>query len=270
MTPSWQHVRLVATDLDGTLLRSDGSLSARTREAVLAADAAGLAVAFLTARPLRGTRELLLDAGFRGALATSNGAVCLDLRSAEHLYEPRTLPPEAVHDLLAWAFAVDPECVVALDTGSRVLATGDLGATGWPYEVVPASSLRLGSAVTKVLVQPSGSVAELLERARTLPPYLATATVSTRSLVELGPPGTHKAGALRAIARRAGVPLVDVLAIGDMPNDLTMLSAAGRAATPQNGHPSLRAVDGVVVTRSNDDDGVADLLTDVVRSRVPA
>jgi Cof subfamily protein (haloacid dehalogenase superfamily) len=267
MTPSWRHVRLVATDLDGTLLRSDGRLSARTREAVLAADAAGLATAFLTARPLRGTRELLLDAGFRGALATSNGAVCLDLQTAEHLYEPRTLPSGSVHELLGWAFAADPDCVVALDTGARVLATGDLGATGWPYEVVPASTLRLSTAVTKVLVQPSGSVTDLLERARTLPPYLATATVSTRSLVELGPPGTDKAGALRAIARRAGVPLRDVLAIGDMPNDLSMLTAAGRAATPQNGHPSLRAVDGVVVTGANDADGVADLLHELVGSR---
>ena len=68
-------VRLIATDLDGTLLRDDGTISPRSRAAIHAAQHAGLWVVFVTARPPRDVRDLAGHAGLDGIAVCSNGAM---------------------------------------------------------------------------------------------------------------------------------------------------------------------------------------------------
>lgn len=269
MTSVLDEVELVATDLDGTLLAPDGQLTRRTTAAVLEAQQAGLSMAFLTARPLRGAVDLLARAGFRGALATSNGAVCVDVATSRHLFTPRRFEPREVASLLHWARRAAPRGVLAVDTGSRVLATGPIVDVPWAFEVVGDLEAMSAQAAFKVLVQPSGSVADLVQAARRLPRGLVTATRSTPTLLELGPPGADKAHALTFVAGRHGVALSRVLAVGDMPNDVPMLRVAGVAAAPANADEAVLSLPGVLTVPSNADDGVAQLLELLVRARRP-
>src|SRR3954469_1916330 len=83
------RVRLVATDLDGTLVHSDGSVTPRTREALLAAEAAGIEVVFVTGRPLRWAEEVFDHVGDHGLAIVSNGALVWDVAAgAPHLQRP--------------------------------------------------------------------------------------------------------------------------------------------------------------------------------------
>ncbi|MCF8504377.1 MAG: HAD-IIB family hydrolase [Caulobacter sp.] len=72
------RVRLIATDLDGTLLRNDGSISGRTRNAIADAQAAGLQVVFVTARPPRDVAAIASHLGITGMAVCSNGAIVHD------------------------------------------------------------------------------------------------------------------------------------------------------------------------------------------------
>ena len=88
-------IKLVATDLDGTLLHPDGSISPRTKAALAAADAAGLLIAFVTGRPPRWLDDVVEASGHRGVAVGSNGAVLYDLET-EQIISARTLDPATV------------------------------------------------------------------------------------------------------------------------------------------------------------------------------
>ena len=86
------RVRLVATDLDGTLVHSDGSITRRTRDALLAAEAAGIAVVFVTGRPLRWAEEVFDHVGGHGLAIVSNGALVWDV-AGDAVRMTRTIDP---------------------------------------------------------------------------------------------------------------------------------------------------------------------------------
>ncbi len=87
----------------------------------------------------------------------------------------------------------------------------------------------------------------------------ALATYAGSPCLEMSAPGVHKAAALAALCARLGIPSAEVVAFGDMPNDITMLRWAGYGVAMANAHPdTLAAAD--AVTRSNDEDGVADFV----------
>ena len=85
---------------------------------------------------------------------------------------------------------------------------------------------------------------------------VAVTSSSSEALLEISAAGVTKASALAALAARAGIPAAEVVAFGDMPNDLPMLAWAGRAVAVANAHPEVLAV-ADEVTASNDEDGVA-------------
>ena len=85
---------------------------------------------------------------------------------------------------------------------------------------------------------------------------VAVTSSSKEALLEISAPGVTKASALAGLAARAGIPAAEVVAFGDMPNDLPMLAWAGRAVAVANAHPEVLAV-ADEVTASNDEDGVA-------------
>jgi hydroxymethylpyrimidine pyrophosphatase-like HAD family hydrolase len=94
---------------------------------------------------------------------------------------------------------------------------------------------------------------------------VAVTSSSTEALLEMSARGVTKASALAALADRAGIPSADVVAFGDMPNDLPMLAWAGRAVAVANAHPEVLAL-ADEVTASNDEDGVAVVLERMVGS----
>lgn len=263
-------VRLVATDLDGTIVRSDGTVGARTAAALGAVEAAGLAVVLVTGRPPRWMHPVAEATGHRGIAVCANGAVLYDLHT------------EQVVD----TFALDPatalEVVDALrrEVGDVAFAVESVGGFGLEphYEaryalpddvrVAPAEEL-LASGAVKLLVRHGALGAdELMARARAAVGDVATVTHSNARdrLVEVSAGGVSKATTLARVCAGRGVRDVEVLAFGDMPNDLPMLAWAGTSVAVANAHPDVLAeVD--AVTASHDEDGVGRVLEALLEAR---
>src|SRR5690348_6282169 len=117
-------VRLIATDLDGTLVHSDGSITARSQAALLAAEAAGIEVVFVTGRPLRWAKDVFDHVGGHGHAIVSNGALIWDVASSSP-YLVRAIEPDVaaqIADRIRTAvpgtnFAVETLAGIALETG---------------------------------------------------------------------------------------------------------------------------------------------------------
>jgi Cof subfamily protein (haloacid dehalogenase superfamily) len=258
MTP-----RVVATDLDGTVVRSDGSISVRTKDALAAAEAAGAMVVLVTGRPPRWLAGIAEATGHHGLAICANGALVYDLHR-EQVLESHLLEVAAATRLVAQLREAIPGLGFAVETAAGF---GHEPAyrprwTTEPDTVVAPIDVLLSSPLAKLLGrhEDMGSD-ELLARARAVVgEELATLTHSSRDgLLEISAAGISKATTLASLCERHGFRADDVVAFGDMPNDLPMLAWAGRSVAVANAHPEvLAAVD--EVTASNDDDGVAQVL----------
>lgn len=251
--------RLVATDLDGTLLRSDDSVSARTRDALAAVAAAGAAHIVVTGRSVPWTRDILDDLGYDGLAVCGQGAQIYDA-GARRLLTSLTLDRQLASLALA---------KIEAETGPLRLAVSRDGLDG---EVLVGPGYRTGSLpyvplkdvadlwaapVNKIYVQhPTLSDDELAEAARQAVGGLVTVVVSGEGIVELLPLGLSKARGLSVAARRLGVKAADTIAFGDMPNDIPMFTWAARGVAMANAHPELKSVSDEI-TASNEDDGIA-------------
>jgi len=254
-------VRLIATDLDGTLLRDDGRISPRSRDAIRAAERAGLNVVFVTARPPRDVRDLAHKAGLDGIAVCSNGAILYDVVADRFLH----------HERLAADLAL--ELIEALRTKAPEIAFATEHGHKFGYEphfpqlfedTVHHHAPRVDHAhrlceeeLTKLLVHhPGHGPASLAELVRREADNRATVTHSGGPFIEIGAPGVSKASGLRILCGQLGVSADQVIAFGDMPNDLPMLRFAGRAIAVANAHPDVLAA-AHEITASNEEDGVA-------------
>jgi HAD superfamily hydrolase (TIGR01484 family) len=252
--------KLVASDLDGTLVRSDGTLDDRTRRAIAAAEAAGATVVFCTARPHRGLIELAEATGHRGVAICNNGAMLWDLHTGS-VIEASPLEPAIARELVALLEAEVPGGAWAVErTGGFGHEPGYM--TRWPIPedtTVAAVHALITEPAVKLMLRHSGLSADvLLERARATCGHLAEFSHSsvTDTLLEISAPGVSKASALARLCQQRGIDRGEVIAFGDMPNDLPMLTWAGHGVAVANGHPEvLAAAD--EVTASNDESGVA-------------
>ncbi|WP_437669074.1 Cof-type HAD-IIB family hydrolase [Sorangium sp. So ce131] len=264
-------LRLVALDLDGTLLRTDGSISERTRSALAVAEAAGLTLMSVTARPPRRVRQVAAQTGLRGTAICSNGGLVYDVTTGAVLRQNR-LSAASASALIERLRAAVPGVAFAIEAG--ILYGCERGY------VIPSEhpndrddpQMRRGDAValcsegvTKLIVQhPGRPLEELLHITRAHAGALASVTHSGSSFVEVAAAGVTKALALEAYCAEHGIAAAQVIAFGDMPNDLPMLGWAGRGVAVANAHPDvLAAAD--EVTSSNDHDGVALVLERLAR-----
>ncbi len=270
--------RLVATDLDGTLLRSDGTLSERTRSALQAADSAGITVVFVTARPPRWLPELTDAVAGHGHVICLGGACILDIGSGR-VVESTGFTHGAAHALVAELRAAIPEVALAAERiDGPVYDPGFLR----PTDHHPPGLSDTASAVAHEGIENAWShgtdwpVAKLLARAAALATEellsLVTDVVGDRAhlaysgavgLAELLPREVTKASALARWCAREGVAPADVWAFGDMPNDLPMLRWAGRSFAMANAHASVQQAV-TDIAEGNDDDGVAQVLETVL------
>lgn len=260
--------RIVACDLDGTLVRSDGTVSDRTVQALQLAEEAGATVVFVTGRPPRWMHDVAEQTGSRGLAICSNGALVYDL-GRHRVVLSRLLPSDIGQRLVSQlrtafpgiAFAVEGEDGFAREPGYQ--ARYDIGQE---HRVAPAEEL-LADPVAKLLARHEDMTSdELLAAAQDVVGDTATLTHSSSglggALLEISAPGVSKATTLELLCEQRSLTFEDVLAFGDMPNDLPLLSWAGNAWAMANAHPDvLAAVDSV--TTFNDDDGVARVLEDV-------
>lgn len=261
--------RVVATDLDGTLLRSDGTLSPRTRATLVAAAEAGVLVVFVTARPPRWLPALGDAVGDHGTVICLGGACVLELATGRVL-EETPFARETLVGLLADLRAAVPGVTLGLE---RVV--GPLFDPGYPARPdldgpqAPrgdlAAAVRTGPTVAKLVARLPGSTGQDDDRAtahlhatvrRAAGDRAVLADSGAPGLAELLPPGVSKAGTLARWCAARGVDAADVWAFGDAPNDLPMLAWAARSFAVAEAHPAVREAC-TDVTASNDDDGVA-------------
>jgi Cof subfamily protein (haloacid dehalogenase superfamily) len=267
-----QTVRLVACDLDGTLLLPDATVSARSLAAIGRLRQAGIAFLLVTGRPPRSVREIAARAGLGGMAVCANGALVYDLDAGQVLTSTplasgtgRRLVRELRRALPGVLFAAEDE------RGFRREAAWEGHGLDAVAEVVHADPVDLvAEPVAKLLLRhPELAQVELVERVRELASDRAVVTYSGDSLVEISAAGVTKAYALDWVCRRLGIPAAAVVAFGDMPNDLPMLAWAGHAVAVANARPEVReAAD--EVTASNLDDGVALVLERLVGGVEPA
>jgi Cof subfamily protein (haloacid dehalogenase superfamily) len=264
--------KLVATDLDGTLLNSAGEVSRRTRAALTACWDAGIPVVGVTGRGPRllvSVREALDG---RGIAVLAQGGFVVDLERDEVL---RTvgLPRDQAAAVIERIEAVAGDLIVAVeDAAEQAEAVSPLRVQrgfDWPYpepaHVLPRDEVLPAGAVLKVFLRSSSlGQDELLARAqRVVDPADAEVTHAGLGFIEVLPPGITKATGLAVALERYGVGFGDTLAFGDMPNDLPMIAAVaeagGRAVAVANAHPAVRAAT-PDLTSGHDADGVAQYL----------
>ncbi|WP_402461995.1 HAD family hydrolase [Isoptericola aurantiacus] len=286
--------RLVASDLDGTLLRSDGTVSARTRAALRAVEDAGVEVVLVTARPPRWLAGLADCVGGHGRVVCLGGAAVWDLASASAL-EVDGFDVDDVRALVDALRSAVPGVALALEHADgpvfdpwfpkdepglpasvrRLPVEQTLRATGTSPSRSPVGKLlavRPGTGLsTRVGDVQRGAVDDAAQDA-----FFATvrAVVGDRAhlafsgaagLAELLAPGVTKDAALARWCARLGIDADDVWAFGDMPNDLPMLRWAGRGLAVANAHPDVLACADEVVG-GHDDDGVAAALEGALRA----
>lgn len=257
--------KLIATDLDGTLIRSDGTVSERTVAAVARAEEAGLAVVMVTGRPPRWMHGIARQLGHRGQAICANGAVLYDLHT-ETIVSRRTIEPDLLAELVGRLRAVLPELGFAVEYGEGFLFEshynlGRWDARSWGGEAVEDDKALTARPATKLLaLHPPTDMEELLRRAHEEIGDLVTITHSSgRALLEISALGVTKASALSDYCAERSLTPADVVAFGDMPNDLPMLTWAGHSYAMGNAHRDVLAAV-PLRTASNDQDGVAQVI----------
>ncbi len=255
--------RLVASDLDGTLVRSDGSISARSAAAVARVEAAGVPFVIVTGRPPRWLADVTAALGRHGVAVCANGALAYDLRTGSVLRE-QLLDVTTLREVIETVREQLPGAAFAVEYGEsfrREHAYHPRWDRDNPRVSVVESALLHERPVAKLLVRhPSLDADELLDTARAVVGERATLTHSSfDGLLEISASGVTKATGLAALAGHRGIDARDVVAFGDMPNDLPMLSWAGWSYAVANAHPDVLAAADEVIG-SNDDDAVAETL----------
>ncbi|MET9292182.1 HAD hydrolase family protein [Streptomyces sp. NPDC003077] len=303
-SPPARPVRLIATDLDGTLLRDDRSVSDRTVAALVAAERAGIEVFFVTGRPARWMDIVSDHVHGHGLAICANGAAVVDLHRGGRIVEvdplARTDALAVVQALRAVApgtsfaverttgiayepeyppFYLDPAVVIA--PVEKLLAEDpqDPEEPGAPCPSETVGPVAESHAVTDEAAAAAGTdrpVLKLLAHHPDLDPdaFLALAREAagdlaafTRSsptaLLEISGLGVSKAGTLARCCAERGISPEEVVAFGDMPNDIEMLTWAGTSYAMANAHPDVLAAT-THRTAANTEDGVAAVIERIV------
>ncbi|MEU0135224.1 HAD family hydrolase [Streptomyces sp. NPDC006296] len=255
---------LVATDLDGTLLRSDDTVSPRSRAALARAASAGARHLIVTGRPVPGIRALLTDLGYDGLAVCGQGAQVYDAGAARMLSSV-TLDRDLADTALGKIEAEVGQVFAAVDQDGPGGLTLIEPGYRMPHPSLPAQ--RTGrraelwaAPVVKVLIRhPSLGDDELASAARGAVGDLASVTMAGPGTVELAPHGVDKGTGITLAAGLMGLDPAGAVAFGDMPNDLPMFRLSGHRVAMAGAHPELRA-EADEITLSNEEDGVAVVL----------
>lgn len=240
--------QLIVSDLDGTFLSPDGTVSEPNRAAVEAAQSVGIPVLFATGRPVRWLEVIRDLPGSHPTVIASNGAVLYDLGS-DRMVDRVCLEPAVTLRAVRAIRTALPETGFAFESGTRfgydpaylTVRPDD----GTDPDIVRGLTEELAGRddCVKMLVQDQTRGAdELLAAVTALLGDALTVTHSAaggHGLVEISGPGVSKASMLARCCRRLGVDPARVAAFGDMPNDVDMLTLAGMPHVVANAHPLL-------------------------------
>jgi len=259
LPPFGRLCRLVASDIDGTLIRSDGTLSPRTIDVI---DRLPVPIVVVTGRPVRWLRQLYDQMAEPVPAICANGAVIYD-PDTDSVLRAHALETDIMIEVIKKLRDVVPDLTLAVEVeDGRALWHEDT----WPVRAIKDHSIRPIASPEELTSVPA---VKLLARSASATPDaffelvsrtlggIAEATHSSSSaLAEISAAGVTKAAGLAWWCEREGIEPSQVVAFGDMPNDVPMLSWAGRAVAMGNAHPAVRSV-ADEVTATNEDDGVA-------------
>ncbi len=252
--------RLVASDLDGTIVRTDGTVSERTLAAIAAVERAGVPFVMVTGRPVRWMPDIAEKTGHRGVAICANGAIAYDLHT-EQIVRSSLLTADSARAVAAALRQAIPGIAFAVERLDSGFAHEPSYVPRWdssdPRTQAHIDELLTGDVVKLLARHEDLDSDELLAAAQSAVAEGATLTHSNGDgLLEISAAGVSKASGLAAYAEERGIAQAAVTAFGDMPNDLPMLTWAGHGVAMANAHPEvLEAAD--EITASNDDHGVA-------------
>jgi len=254
-------LRLVASDIDGTLIHNDGTLSKRTIDVLAALPVPAVLV---TGRPVRWMRQLYDQMPEPLPAICANGAVVYD-PDTDEILRAAPLDVDLLLDVTKRLREAVPEIALAVEVeDGRAFWYEEAWPMRWdgehssvrvlstPEELTSAPAVKL--LARSASAQSPDDFFELISR--TLGGVAEATHSSSSALVEISASGVTKAAGLAWLCEREGFSAEDVVAFGDMPNDIPMLSWAGRAVAMGNAHPAVLAV-ADEVTGTNDEDGVA-------------
>lgn len=269
-------VRLLAIDLDGTILAEGRRVSVRTRVAVGAAMARGVRVVLATGRMYRSALTHVEALDLDGPLICYQGAYIRERPARDgapgEILRHVTVPADVARDAVRWSrdHGLDPHVnrddQLLMEVGDEEAPDYERNA-GIGAMFVPDLLAALDGPVTKVLaVRDTGMPEALLTDGRAAFEGRAEVTVSHPDYLEFTAPGVHKGAALSWLAARLAIPLSATMAIGDQFNDLEMLALAGLGVA-MGGAPDAVQAAADEVTGSIAEDGAAQAIERFVLRR---
>lgn len=266
-----ERPRLVATDLDGTLVRSDGTVSSYTQRVLAAVDDADVPVLFVTARPLRWMSDLWPLVGRHGMAVVSNGAVWYDVAGGR-VRQLWGIGAEVGLVLAEEIAAALPGATFAIETVSGIRYDPRFVDEIEPPPDAPRGELAqiwTDPAVKLLVTCADTEPTRLREAAVDAVGDRAVVTWTGPTLLEISAAGITKAATLARVCAELGIDRADVVAFGDMPNDIAMITWAGTGYAMANADPSLLEVADAVAPH-HEEDGVARVLTELFDLEVVA
>ena len=235
-------IKLIALDLDGTLLTSGGTITVRTKDILARAMARGVTVTIATGRMLCSALHFARLLGSRAPVVCCNGAYVGT--GAEAPLFARYFDPTFVGEFLTFCYARD--WYVNWYSGAEIYAPTYREDYLRYVDEVPQFVLR---DLDQGIAHHARTVAEAFGDA-------VCVQQNTGTSVDITPPGTSKAVGVRALADALGLTMDEVMVAGDADNDVEMLAMGAFSVVPANGLPAAKEL-ASYVTASNDDNGIA-------------
>ena len=272
-------IRLIALDIDGTIIGDDQEITTRTIEAVRRAMERDVAVSLVTGRMVSSAMRYAAELGLTGPIVGYQGGLIRamplpDTRRLGKLLLHTPLPAEAARDILAWtrSHGLDPHVnhlerfILRADDPRADDYSAFMGARA---ELVPDLLEAIDHPVTKILAVGEPPVpVDIAPLARAEFAGRADVTISHPRFLEFVAPGVSKGRAVRFLARRLRIPLAATLAIGDQWNDLEMLSEVGHGTAMPSAPREVRSA-ARYVAPALADDGAARMIEDLVLASPP-
>ncbi len=276
-------IRLLALDLDGTLLSSKGEISEANREAIKLAEQAGTLVTVCTGRRFRDARPVALELGLNAPLVSHNGALIKFADTLETV-DASMLHKDTVKEVLEIARSFGADALLSADPyGKGTLFYESISENNLPLRKYIEWAKRLHGDEAEDAVHYVENLNSILDETETVHisfsgscqtmrdfqqilrtqicaevNVLATVYPSLNfTLIDVLPPSASKGAGLAKIAQAYGFSQSEVMAIGDNLNDLEMLEFAGVPVVMANASPELLQDERYYKTLSNDENGVA-------------
>ncbi len=269
--PVTRPVRLVVSDVDGTLVQTDKSLAPGTAAATGRLRAAGIPLAIVSARPPRGMLWIAEELGLAGLLAGFNGGTIMQPDGT--VVQQHTVPPDAARTALelfarsrvsAWFFTAQ-EWLAQDPDGPHV--AHERHTVRFNERIVESFEPCIGQAGKVVGVTDDAPLLAGLEvELQAMLGATANAKRSQTYYLDVTHRDANKGNAVRMLAAQLGVDLAEVAVLGDMENDLPMFDVAGFAVAMGNASPAVQAR-AAAVTGTNDQDGWAQAVDQFILPR---